>query len=231
MPTPIAVLASEIMDSSAVLLNDVAKQVYTYVVQLPFLKISLKELREYLELNNVQCTNETSSVIAVDAGVTAIGFTTTPALPSDLVEIQELWERERNTDPFVPMVRKEFLPHYLEGEETSMLLLFEWSDNTIKFLPSNRNNDVKIDYIQQLFGNVTQSTSPIGVINSDSYLHFRTAALCAEFIGENKSRADELNVEAEKSLDRMTGIESKAKQSISTRHRPFRSSWKSRGLW
>jgi hypothetical protein len=230
MATP-DVVASSVMDSAAALLNDTQKQVYTYATQLPYLKIALLELRELLELNNTPITNETSEIIIVPAGTSVISFVSTPALPNDLVEIQQLWERYTGIEPFVPMVRKEFLPHYLEGEETDRFLIFQWADDQIQLLAANRDNDLKIDYIKQLFPIYPTQNSIIGVINSESFLFYRTAALCAEFVGENKTRADELNAKAESALDRSFGIESKARQSIATRHRPFRAGWKSRGMW
>ena len=225
------VVASSVMDASAALLNDTEKQVYTYTAQLPYLRIALLELRELLELNNIPVVNETSAVITVVAGVSVISYTTTPSLPTGLVEIQQLWERYSDSDPYVPMVRKEFLPHYLEGEDSDRFLIFEWSNNEIRLLPSVRDNDLKIDYLEQLFNTVPTSSSVIGVVNSESFLLYRTAGLCSEFIGENKVRALELNQQAEKALDRAFGIENKAEQAISTRHRPFRAGWKSRGLW
>ena len=90
---------------------------------------------------------------------------------------------------------------------------------------------MKIDYIRNLFTDVEDEESVLGVINCDSFLHYRIAGLCAEFIGENKTRADDLNTQAMGALERVTGIEAKGKQQIGTRHRPFRATWKSRGLW
>lgn len=230
MATP-DVNAGTIMDSAAVLLNDAAKQEYTYAVQLPLLKIALKELREWEELNNSQVTDEVSAVITVPHGVTVIGFNTTPALPQDLIEIQQLWERETGIDPFVPMVREEFLPHYLEGQEINAFLSWAWESNEIRVLPAQIDIDIKLDYIKTLFADVTDQNSILKVINCDSFLHYKTAALCAEFIGENPTRAQSLNGAAYEALDRLTGIDNKGKQAIFTRRRPFRAGWKSRGLW
>lgn len=231
MSTP-DVTAGEIMDSAAALMNDTQKQVYTYAAQLPYLRIALKDLRKMLQLGNIPVTNETSAVLSVPSGTSVIGFTTTPALPSDLIDIQGLWERFSSSTPFVPMTRKEFLPKYLEGEDTSQFRIYEWSGNEIKLFEANRDNELKIDYIAQLLDLSTlDENSVIGMINADSYLHFRTAALCAQYIAENKERSDDLNREAQNAYDILAGIEDKAKQAIATRHRPFRAGWKSRGLW
>jgi hypothetical protein len=222
--------AGDIMDSAAALLNDTQKQTYTYAAQLPYLKIALKDLRKKMELSNMPVTNEVSSVITLLAGVSTVSAITNPALPTGLVEIQQLWERPAGVDPYIPMERKDFLPHYLEGVDTSRFMIWAWINNSIRLLPANQSNDLKIDYIQELFNSVVDQNSSIDVINGDSYLFNRTAALCARFIGENKTRADELDAFAIGSFNDMEGIENKARQAISTRRRPFRSSYKNRTI-
>ena len=147
MPTPPVittpdVTAGEVMDSAAALLNDTQKQIYTYIVQIPYLKIALKELREWFELSNSPVTDEVSTILNIPAGTTSIGFSPEtpgagPYLPNDLVEIQELWERNTNVEPFVPMVRKEFIPHYLEDEQTSRFQIWAWNNNAIELLGSS----------------------------------------------------------------------------------------------
>ena len=227
--------AGNVMDTVAALLNDSAKQNYSYVVQLPYLKVALKELRELFELNNSPVTNATSAVITLPAtvtpGITTISSLTIPALPTGLVEIQKVWERATGTDPYTPMTRKEFIPHHLEGILTNQFSIWVWENESIKVLSSLRSNDIKLDYIQELFNSVVDQNSTIGVINADSFLHYRTAGLCAEFVGENKTRADALNGDAILALDRVLGISNKGRQTIATRHRPFRTGFKSRGLW
>lgn len=222
--------AGDVMDSAAALLNDTQKQTYTYAAQLPYLKIALKDLRKKMELSNIPVTNEVSSVITLVAGITEVSTLTTPALPTGLVEIQQLWESPTGQDNFILMVRKDFLPHYLEGVDTSSFRIWAWLNNSIRLLAANQSNDLKIDYIQELFNDVVDQNSSINVINGDSYLFNRTAALCARFIGENSTRADMLDGFAIESLSDMEGIENKARQAISTRRRPFRSSYKRRGI-
>jgi hypothetical protein len=60
-------------------------------------------------------------------------------------------------------------------------------------------------------------------------LSYKTAALLSQFIGENESRAQLLNGEAELAVERMASIDNKGRQQMSTRHRPFRASYKARG--
>jgi len=223
-------IAGDVMDSAAALLNDTQKQTYTYVAQLPYLKMALKDLRKKMELSNMPVTNETSAILTLLAGATEVSTLTTPALPTGLVQIQQLWESPTGTDNFIPMGKKDFLPHYLDGVEISQFRIYTWIGNTIKLLAANQPIDLKIDFIKELFNDIVDENSAINVINGDSYLFNRTAAYCARFIGENKTRADELDGFALDSLNDMEGIENKARQSISTRRRPFRSGYKRRGI-
>src|SRR6266849_1624173 len=87
MPIP-----SDVITIVAGLMNDSSQSLYTNSVCLPFLNLALNELQELFELNGIPITNETSAVITLPAGSAQLGFTTTPALPADLIEIQQLWE-------------------------------------------------------------------------------------------------------------------------------------------
>lgn len=227
-------VASTVMDGSATLMNDTAKSVYTYTAQLPYLKLAMQELQEWFELNNIPVTQLVSPVIQVDAGVTSInynaaGTSTNPTLPNDFVEPAQLWERARNTNPFVPMTRRDYLPHDLEGTLSNSFVYFVWENQSIKFLPANQNNDIKIDYVRQLFLTISDQNTQINVVNAQTFLEYRTAALMAEFIERNLTSAQGLNNYAIMGLDRVTGISSKSKQTIFTRRRPFRAGYKRRG--
>lgn len=222
------------MDASAALLNDVAKSVYTYPIQLPYLNIALQELQESYELNEMPVTDTISAVMIVAAGLDHISFTAqgTLILPNDLVEPQVLWERATGVNPYIPMTKVDLLPRYMEGTTIPEFIYYTWQANEIRFLAASQANDIKMDYIRNLFP-VMQNTAgmdQISVINATSFLEFRNAALCAHFIGENKTRSDELNGFAALSLDKIIGIGIKGRQSIITRHRPFRSSYKRRSF-
>jgi acetylglutamate synthase len=124
------------------------------------------------------------------------------------------------------MSKVDFLPAYMEGVQISQFLIYSWQDQKIKVLPANANNDIKIDYVKELFQNIVDENSPINVINAITALQFRTAGLCAEFIERNITSATSLNQAAELALNRAEGIGIKGKQSIVTRRRPFRSGYK-----
>jgi hypothetical protein len=229
MPPP-DFTAGDVMNTAASLLNDTAQQRFGYTQLLPYVKLAFRELRELLELNNVPVTNRVQTALTIPAGTSEISYVTTPSLPQDLIEIRQLWERAAGVDPYTPMTRRETLPYSLDGQQAANFLIWAWIDNKIKLLPASQSNDLKLDYIAQLTGIVDQNTN-IGIINGQSFLEFRTAALASEFVSEDAARAESLNADAEGALDRLTGIETKAKQAIFTRRRPFRQAFKSRGTW
>lgn len=225
--------ASDVCDMTASLLNDSAKTVYTNAEQLPYLNIAFRTLGEKLELNNFQVTNETSAVIPVDAGGDNIGGDAIgdPSLPTGLIEIQELWQRPTGTSqPFIPIQRYEFLPHFWDSIETNIIPCWAWLGQVIKFIPSNTDTDVKIDFIHSVIYTITDpDTDEINVINSLNYLGFATAALCAMFIGENPERAKVLEGQALDAFDSMLGRDAKGKQSVYIRRRPFQAGYRTRG--
>lgn len=225
--------ASEVTAMSASLLNDTAKTVFTDVAQLPYLNMAFRELGELLELNNVAVTNETSSVIAVGADGDNIGGddVSDPALPTGLIEIRQLWQRPTGTSiPFLPIQRYEYLPHYWDGVQNTVIPAWAWMGQVIRFVPSTVPTDVKLDFIHSVIFTITDlDDDEITVINSLNYLGYRNAGLCARFIGENPTRADQLDMQATLCFDRMLGLSSKGKQAITTRRRPFMAGWKGRG--
>ena len=228
MPTPAACI-----DMAASLMNDTAQTVYTDVACLPYLNMALQELQEHFELNNIPVTNETTpAVLNVVAGVSVIGAATTPALPTDLIEIQQLWESPEGLNQWLPMQKVEFLPHYLENTTVSQFQYWAWMEQEIKLIAANIDIDLKIDYIKSLFTTVLIGAinTNLPIMNSLSYLGYKTAALCSQFIGENPTRAAELNALTITALDRTLGISTKGRQAINTRRRPFMAAYKTRGF-
>jgi len=225
---------------AAALLNDANQDEYTDSVQLPYLNMSLSELQEIFEQNNIPSTQTSSAVINVPAGVDEVGFAPdppiadTPYLPDDLVEINELFESREGQNNWMRVDKREYLTKNLipGGTETSYFGIWAWLDQKIKLIAANADNDLKLDYIKSLFVpiDIDTITDDLIILNSATFLQYRTAALCAEFVGENPSRAASLNSNASLALDRTLGISTKGKQSIVYRRRPFRAAWKRRGI-
>lgn len=226
MATP-DITAGTVMDGARALLNDQDAQIYTNTNLLQYLKTAFRELREYLSESNIPVTNKTDTVLSIPASTTQITFVSTPALPQDLVEIQRVWFRTEDTNPWFPLTRREFIPPQLEGIEYSEFMYWAWVDNKLKLLPSNEILDLKLEYIQQLTEPADEN-STLGIINGQTFLEYRVASLASRYMMENVERAQDLDANAQLSLDRAVNIENKARQSIYVRRRPFRAGWKSR---
>lgn len=226
-------LASEVMDLSAAALNDIDKTTYDYDTQIPYLKLASQELQEIFELNSLPVTEQSSAAIPVNAGITELRFNapSQPRLPDNLIEPQQLWESNRDNNSWIPMTRREFIPHVLEGVETNQLTFWVWQQNVIKFLSSNQDNDIKIDYIGSLFPKYIRSDTIIPVQNAVGYLAYKTAELIADMVEHNPDRAQSNGTRALMSLDRISGITIKGKQQIQTRRRPFRAAYKRQSVW
>lgn len=232
MSSSATLLAGTVLDAVAVLMNDPAKTKYTNAKMIPLLNISLQELREVFEQNNVPVTDTvTSNPILVPAGYTSIAFdvmSPNPKLPDDFVEPKIVWERPSGFDPYFQMTRRDSLPREWEGNPQNQFIWYTWQSQELRFLVANQDNDIKIDYIRQIFTPIIDATTAINVVNAATFLEYRTGGLCAEFIGENPTRAGSLNTDAILALDRVVGIGTKGRQSIIIRRRPFRSGYKQR---
>lgn len=228
--------AGEVMNMAASLMNDTARSVYSYTVQLPYLQMAWDELQQEYQLNNLPVTNQTSDLIYVPIGTNQIVPSTMGPCnyPDDLIEIQQIWERLQDSeDPFIPLQQVEFIPHYLDPVTTDALLFWSWQNQIIKFnfAGATTNREVKLDYVGNIFKTLVNENSVLDVINAKNFLGFRTAGLCALYIAENPSRAEALSVDAGLAMGQALGIGVKGKQSITTRKRPFRSTYRSRGIW
>lgn len=220
--------AGDVMSAVRALLNDNAGQYYSNTVQIPYINMAMLELREYLELSNSPVTNYSDTVLTIPAGTTVINYVTTPALPQDLVDIRQMWYRPTGDGPFVPLTRKDFLPHWLDGQDLYSFLFWAWYDNAVHIPASSQINDLKLDYIKQI-AEVVDENSQLSLINGQSFLNYRTAALLCRYVKNDVEKAQDMDVNAQTSLDRTIGIESKGRQAIITRRRPFRQGYKNRG--
>ena len=207
-----AVLASAIMDRSAALLNDSSRTLYSYTTQLPYLKSAYDKLQMYLQMNGALALKDTSTVIDVDADATEI------TAPSDLVSVLEVKERERDsTDLWADVNEVDELP---ELDPVDQILAWMWEEEKIKITAPTTNREVKVHYYKSATA-INSESSSISILNSTEYLAFKTAALCAKYIGENPSRSAELDAEAREALSIMLNIDVKSRQGFGVRMKGY----------
>lgn len=219
-----SIKAGDIYDRARFFLNDTAGDEFDNATLEPALKTAYEDIRLECEDANIPFTNKTSAIITVPAGVTAIGANDvvgSPALPDDLIDIVEVYERTAgSTNDFMMMKPTRFLPK--TSVITAYLEMFAWQGQVIKFLGSTSDIEVKIDYVANTLSRIINENTEIYLNNCINALSFRTAALAALYIGENKTRSDDLNAEAQRCVDIMENIAIKNQQSMPVRRRPFR---------
>lgn len=222
--------AGQVMDAVAALLNDNARAVYSYVVQVSYLNMALTELREFLILNDVPVVHTKSAVISIPSGTSFLGFDGTlpvPSLPMDFVEPIEVWQNTGGAG-YSPVPIVKILSSAYDGIVTAGIIEVVWAGQALRFNTTGGIVSVKLDYYASVVAPVADETSDIDLLTAQSFLQYRTAALVAEFVEENASRANQLNGQAQVSMDRILGIGVKTGQGLVTRRRPFRSGYKSR---
>ena len=223
-----ALLAQNVMDLSASLLNDTGKSLFTYAVQIPYLNMAITELREEAERNNNASTNKTTEALVVLAGVTEL---TLDDLPRDFREAQHLWERNngQTSMDYLDMTRMEFLPPYVV--KSTCLIYWSYQDQKIKFIGATTDRQLRLDYVAETMPKVIDPTDEIPMLLAESFLMYRTAALLSQYVGENDTRGATLRENAQMAFDRFISINVKGRQAIATRRRPFNYGWRYRGLW
>lgn len=205
-------LASSIMDSAAALLNDASRTIFSYSIQLPFLNLAWNELQMKLDENGIPTSKEISTVITVAAG------SNTFSLPSDFISPINLEERRAgSTDLFVPVTRVDDIP---EMDPAQTILYWNWREEVIYVNPPTENREVRLTYRKSL-NPLNDQNSNLNVTGSLPYLAYKTAALCARFIGENPERANYLESIANYHLQILLNLGIRDLQSTPKRPRPY----------
>jgi hypothetical protein len=179
-----AVLASDIMDGAAIILNDSAKSLYSYATQLPYLKKANQELEQELIIIGAPVQRTKSATISVLANAKTL------TLPSDFLIPLTLKERNSgSSDPWTDMVEKAFLPD--NAIPDNLLRVWQFANNNINFVGSIINRDVLLNY-DRMLAVINSQNSAEDFYLSSVYLSARTAELCARYIGMNKTMADQI---------------------------------------
>jgi hypothetical protein len=228
-------LLSSIIPRIVARLNDPNQQIYTTAALLPYAQDAGDELQAVLELNGALVLEQISTIIPFPIslnenqenlvslgnggdGSISGGGPKTSLIPSDMYEPQRLEERlTGTTDQFIPMIRRAWEPNI---QPTDNLRYWSYRDEDIFFVGCTNAIDIKIYYVKKLI-NISSSSSSINVNNAQQFMINRIAAMAARYIGENTTRADELDKEAGENLDWVVRIGVKSKQGARTRRRPF----------
>lgn len=205
---------AQVMTEAKALLNDINGVFYTNTALLPYLNKAYRELQNVMNLHGLKNTVDVSATLTVTAGSTTIA-----APPADMLRPIELAERTPGSgDQFTPMDERSWEP---EDEQSTSLGVWTWREETIYLLGATQDREVRIRYVKSL-SVLSGDGSIIAITNALTVLAARTAALAARFIGENPSRADELDTETGFSLDTFIVTAVRQNQGMPTRRRRTR---------
>lgn len=205
-------------------LNDFNQSNFTNDVLTPYAQDAADEMQLELELNGILALEKITSTPIVIPKVSNfvpgqfVSMSSLSLLPSDMLEPQAIEERlSGSTDLFRDMVRRMWTPDILP---TDSLRYWNYREEDIFFLGATTNRDIVIKYLKRLVV-ITDPSSTVSINNSQLYMITKIAALAARFVGENETRASELDAEALTYLNKVTRIGVKSKQGTRTRRRPF----------
>jgi hypothetical protein len=209
-----ALLASEVMERSRAVLNDVAIDLYTDEVLLPYLKIANDDLSDELVDNGSTVVKEVTVDLILPIGQK------TPVLPNDFIVPIEAFEKNSGQDVsyYRFMVQRDFLPNLLPGSE---LGVWAWRHQAINTLGSIVAKDIRVRYYR-LISSILGVNSDVELTHALNYLSYHTAALAAEHIGQNRAKAIDLESQAIVKLSKLIKKEVKQNQSRVYRRRPFK---------
>lgn len=207
--------AADVMDDAAALMNDAAQAVYDYTVQLPFLRMVMRDVEQELDLQGFQLNLISEEEVTVVAGALTITY------PSNFFIPVNLWERTSGTsDDYVPMRQKSDV-NTLSLDPGSSLTYWDWRHNALNTLGATTDRQVRIQYWRLLDEVVDEDSIPDfrGCRNMLSYF---TASMCSMFIARDKELSDAQRILGANALDLFTSGIAKSNQSNRVRRRPFR---------
>jgi len=211
-------LASEIMDEAAALMNDAGKLTWGYPQLLPYLRRAYGTLELHLFLNGVRALKEVSAIIPVTAIDPVI------ALPADFVQAISMEERALgSTDAFYPVTESD----WDQSLKADSIMYWNWREESLKINPPRIDREIRLRYRKGLTAILGENTN-ISILLSKPYLSAKCAANASAFGASNAERASILNSEANTELAMLINAEIRNQQGVKFRRRPYGASRRAR---
>jgi len=211
---PVIYTAGDVMDDASALLNDANQALYNYTVQLPLLKMVMRDLDQELTLNDnpINLVGEAEIAVAIDARALS--------LPSNFFLPLKLMEKGDGDEFYQDMTIVSDI-RSLQLSQTDVLGYWDFRRNSINFLGATTARTVQLEYWKQLDEIIDEdSLSDVG--GARNVLAYKTAAKCARYIARDKERANDLELEGGISLDNLLSLGAKNNQGVRVRRKPFR---------
>jgi hypothetical protein len=207
------------MDLSRVFLNDTAKTLFTDAILLPVVKQIYDEVAMELIANGIPIENEIA-LITVPAGTTVLTYSTTPPIPADLFNPIELSERTSgSSDAWSYMDEKRWDSNAVTQLET--LRVWCWREQALNFVGATTIRQIRVKYQKVLAAIGTAPNDTIDINGAKNYMAARVAAVAAEYMGGNETRAAALNKLASDYAHQVMNIAVRNRQGLPARRKPF----------
>ena len=212
------------------LLNDSQGNLFTDTVLLPYVNSAYRKMQRatgnaggggfiqddvLLVVTTVTETDTSLQVSITDA--------TAPPnqLPTDLLVPVKLWERPNgSTDDFLEMVDLSQHGGLPSRVQDVTLSVWEWRADGIYFLGATQDTQIRLRY-SKAYPDLTDSTSPVLVRNSQEAIAYATAALAAWSRGS--PLAEKWDDAANDAIEDLVSAAVRREQQSSHRRRPFSS--------
>lgn len=206
--------AGDIMNLSGSLLNDRLKKLFSFEIQLPYLRSANDDL-------DIEIQDAGWSVVDSVCNVNIAALATNLTLPCSFflpIKLQERIQTSTDDDAFVDMTERAIES---SSEASQNLNIWAFRNNLIYVTPATEAKTVRVSFRRSIISIADESTVA-EIRKAKNFLAFRTAALCAEFLGGNKPIADSLNLQAAMHLEKLTSVMVKNQQGNRVRRKPFR---------
>lgn len=197
-------LTGTVLDAARTHLGDNQAMDWQDTDILPKLQEAFRELRLKLIRAGIPLTENVTPDISVPANTSLLnGLTGYP----DTTIIMPIWLFEKypgqTDDNYVDMQPRSFIP--VESPGTSRLQYWAWLQQQTQVRPCTQPTVVRMRYRMSI-PVPTKNDDPVGIIEGDSFLSFRTAALCLEQMPGMEALAVTRNQEALVHLDDIVAV-------------------------
>lgn len=224
-----AVLTGDVLDSARTHMADVFASDWTDPEILAKFQEAHRELQLQLFSAGLPMMQNVSPVITVPPNTT--DYTTCTGYPTDILLPTWIVERLPGQDAssFVDMTPRDFLP-FIDPDQTR-LIYWAWQQYKVQFIGCTSPVETQMRYrcgiaIPQL------NTDPIGILQGETYLSFRTAALCLEQMPGQEALAQTRNAEAMDHIGRIVQLNVTLQaQMLPTKRQPYHRRRNNNGWW
>jgi len=217
-----AYTSGSVMQAAAALMNDPARTLYSYTVQLPFLKMAMQELEQAMDLFDNPYNLSIDAAIDVAANATLLTLPASFFLPISLMERPDGSTSDADWSPMTEISTID-ASDSVSSVPTTTLTGWIFRDGNVVFVPvATTAREVKLKYWRMILVTITDESYVENYIGANNFLAYRTAALLATFINKDEFRANSLNGNADSALDMLVSLYTKNGQGIRVRRKPFR---------